>query len=309
MFARDPARTLRTETNSDGAFEFPHVAEGEWCLSAKVESGGEKRRATQWIDMAGRDLEGVKLRLAEPFTLRGQVVVETPKGTPGPDPSPVFLVPHGRPVRSDTGMLNWMLFPALHFELAIPRNAPGAAEIRKATEEINTNEWSDELGAIIGAPSADGKFSLKNVYPGSYRIVSMPPPPPYYMAAVRVGEASLTTAEIDLSSGATPITIVYKTDGGSVSGTAEKCAGGVVLLIPQDLAMQSLGFFRSARCDAADRYGFTAVRPGDYYALALAEADGVPQLDDILISQAGKITVHVDETVSADLRAIRRPGY
>jgi hypothetical protein len=46
------------------------------------------------------------------------------------------------------------------------------------------------LGAIIGAPSADGKFSLKNVYVGSYRIVSMPPPPPYYMAAVRVGDAS-----------------------------------------------------------------------------------------------------------------------
>lgn len=137
----------------------------------------------------------------------------------------------------------------------------------------------------------------------------MPPPPPYYMAAVRVGDASLTTAEIDLSSGAVPITIVYKADGGSVSGAAEKCAGGVVLLIPQNPAIQSLGFFRSARCDATDRYGITAVRPGDYYALAFAEPGGAPQLDDSLISQAGKVTVHVDETVSADLRAIRRPGY
>jgi len=309
MFARDPARTLRTETNSDGAFEFPHVAEGEWRLSAEVESGGEKRRATQWIDMAGHELEGVKLRLAAPFTLRGQVVVETPKGAPEPGPFPVFLVPPNRPGRSDTGMLNWMLFPALHFELAIPRNAPDAAAIRKATEEINTNELSDELGAIIGAPSADGKFSLKNVYAGSYRIVSMPPPPPYYMAAVRVGEANLTTAEIDLSSGAAPITIVYKTDGGSVSGAAEKCVGGLVLLIPQDPTIQSLGFFRSARCDATDRYEITAVRPGDYYVLAFAEPGGVPQLDDVLISQAGKVRVRVDETVSADLRAIRRPGY
>jgi hypothetical protein len=205
-------------------------------------------------------------------------------------------------------MLNWMLFPALHFELAIPRNAPDAAATRKA-EEINTNELSDELGAIIGAPSADGKFSLKNVYAGSYRIVSMPPPPPYYMAAARVGEANLTTAEIDLSSGAAPITIVYKTDGGSVSGTAEKCVGGLVLLIPQDPTIQSLGFFRSARCDATDRYEITAVRPGDYYVLAFAEPGGVPQLDDVLISQAGKVRVRVDETVSADLRAIRRPGY
>jgi hypothetical protein len=52
-----------------------------------------------------------------------------------------------------------------------------------------------------------------------------------------------------------------------------------------------------------------AVRPGDYYALAFGEPGGVPQLDDILIGNAGHVTVHANETVSADLRAIRRPGY
>jgi hypothetical protein len=92
---------------------------------------------------------------AQQLMMRGsstQWAVETPKGTLGPDPFPVFLLPHDRPIRRDTGMLNWMLFPGLHFELAIPRNAPDAAEIRKATEQINTNELSDESGAIIGAP-------------------------------------------------------------------------------------------------------------------------------------------------------------
>jgi hypothetical protein len=82
-----------------------------------------------------------------------------------------------------------------------------------------------------------------------------------------------------------------------------------VLLIPQDPLIQSLGFFRSARCDATDRYEITAVRPGDYYALAFAEPGGVPQLDESLIGQAGRVTVHVEETASADLRALRRPGY
>jgi hypothetical protein len=51
------------------------------------------------------------------------------------------------------------------------------------------------------------------------------------------------------------------------------------------------------------------VRPGDYYALAFAEPGGVPQLDDLLIGKAGKVTVRADETASADLRAIQRPGY
>ena len=306
MFARDPARTLRTQTNADGAFEFPQVTDGEWLVAAELENGGEKRRATQWIDMAGRELEGVKLRLAAPFTLRGHVVIDTPEATPRPDLFPVLLVPHGRPVRSNTGMLNWMLFPELHFELAIPRNAPDAAEVLKATQEVMGHELTEELGATIAAPDADGNFSLKDVYSGSHRIVSMPPPPPYYMAAVRIGDANLTTAEIDLSSGAAPITIVYKTDGGAVRGTAEKCAGGLVLLVPQDPAIQSLGFFRSARCDSGDRYEFTAVRPADYFALAVSGNGGVPQLDDILLGQATKITIRSSETTSIDLHPIPR---
>jgi hypothetical protein len=309
MFRRDPARTLRTETNSDGAFEFPQVADGEWRLAAEVESGGEKRRAAQWIDMAGRELEDVKLRLASPFTIRGQVILETSKGSSPPYPFPVFLVPYARPPSSDIGMSNWLLFPESHFEPAVPPNVPDAAEMRKATERIITDELSHELGGIMATPNADGNFNLMNVYPGSYRVVSMPPPPPYYMAAVRTGETVLTTAKVDLSSGAAPITIVYRTDGGTVRGTAEKCAGGVVLLIPQDPAIQSLGFLRSARCDASDRYEIAAVRQGDYYALAFAGGGRVPQLDEILISQASKVTVHADETTSKDLRAMQRPGY
>jgi hypothetical protein len=302
MFRRDPARTLRTETNSDGAFEFPQVAAGQWRLAAEVESGGQKRRATQWIDMAGRDLEDVKLRLALPFTVHGQVIVETPNGLSAPNSFPVFLVPHGRAIRSDTGMLNWKLWPVLHFEFPIPENAPIQAE-------MTTHTLTEELGAILATPNRSGSLVLEDVYPGSYRIVSTPPPPPYYMAAIRVGGADLTTAEMDLSSGAVPITVVYKANGGVVGGTAEKCSRGIVVLIPQDPAIQSLGFLRSSLCDANDRYQISAVRPGDYYALAFAEPGGVPQLDDILISQASKITVLADKTVSADLPAIRRPGY
>jgi hypothetical protein len=52
----DHARTLRTQTNSDGAFEFPRVADGEWRLAAEVGSDGDKRRATQWIDMTDHEL-------------------------------------------------------------------------------------------------------------------------------------------------------------------------------------------------------------------------------------------------------------
>lgn len=302
MFSPGMARTLRSETNSDGAFQFPRVADGEWRIAAEVGSGGEKRRASQWIAMAGHGLEGLKLRLAVPFLVRGQVIVETTKVLPPHDPFPVFLVPHGRSVATDTGMANWKLWPILHFEFPIPENAPIQAE-------MTTHALVEELGAILATPNPTGNFTLEDVYPGSYRIVSTPAPPPYYVAAVRVGATELTSAEMDLSSGAAPITIVYRTDGGTVGGTAEKCAAGIVILIPQDPVLQSLGFLRSTRCDNSDRYEIRAVRPGDYYALAIMGIGGLPQVDDNLVSQASKVTVKADEAASANLRAVLRPEY
>jgi hypothetical protein len=129
------------------------------------------------------------------------------------------------------------------------------------------------------------------------------------MAAVRVGDVDIATAEVELAGNTAPIFVVYKTDGGSVSGTAENCNGGIVLLVPQDPALQALGFLRSARCDAGNRYEFTAVRPGVYSALSFAGGGGIPQLDEILLSQASQVSVHANETTAADLRANPRPGY
>jgi Carboxypeptidase regulatory-like domain len=304
VFRPDPARTLKAESNSDGAFEFPQVVDGEWRLAAKVERGGEDLRAARWIEMTGHELDGVKLSLAPPFTVRGQAMIETPKGMPTPDPFPVFLVQHSRSLRNDTGMSNWMLWPEFQFNPSFPANLQGAAETYKEMEVITTDLLSGELGAITGLPHADGNFSMENVYSGSYRIISMMPPPPYYMAAVRVGQTELITAEVELSTGAIPITVVYKTDGGTVRGIAEKCASGVVLLIPQDPALQTVGFLRSSRCDSSDHYDFAAVRPGDYHLLAIATKGGIPPLDNLMLGQATKITVRSNEAASMDLRAI-----
>jgi hypothetical protein len=106
-------------------------------------------------------------------------------------------------------------------------------------------------------------------YPGQYGIFEDgDPPAPYYLDAIRVGEAEVTTEEVEFSSGAV-IALVYKTNGGTLRGTVEKCASGRVVLIPRDRAMQRSGFLRAALCDSTDRYTFPAVRPGEYYALAI----------------------------------------
>jgi protocatechuate 3,4-dioxygenase beta subunit len=304
----------RAESKSDGAFEFPAVVDGEWRLSAEVEAppgvpsgpGAVKLRAAQWIEMAGRELEGVKLRLTPPFTVRGKLVMETPQGKPAPNLPSVSLVPHVRTGREAAWMTNWMLWPEMHFVEPIPANAPGGAAASQMRAEIQDSFLF--AGAISARPDADGNFTLQNVYPGGYRIVPMPPPPPpYYLDAVRVGETDGAAAEVDFSSGAAPIAVVYKTDGGVVRGMVEKCASGPVLLVPQDTARQWLGFLRSAQCDSNDRYEITAVRPGEYHVLAFAGNGPLPELEDGLLTQAGKVTVRAGEASSADLRAIPRP--
>jgi hypothetical protein len=295
----------RGESQSDGAFEFPAVVDGEWCLAAAVEHDGVPLGVVQWIEMAGHELERVKLRLSPPFTVRGQVVMEAPKGEPAPDAPPVSLVPRAGRAGREAWMANWMLRPEMHFVEPLPANAPGG----DATKQIHGEILDSFLfgGAISARPDSGGNFSLPNVYPGSYRIVPMPPPPlPYYLDAVRVGETDLGSPEVELSSRAVPITVIYKTNGGAVRGTVEKCASGPVLLVPQDTARQWLGFLRATRCDSNDRYGITGLRPGEYYALAFAGDGPLPELDEGLLHQAGKITVRAGEASSADLRAVSR---
>jgi hypothetical protein len=49
---------LLTQSKPDGTFEFPAVVDGEWRLSAEVESGGVKLRVAQWMEMVGHGMEG-----------------------------------------------------------------------------------------------------------------------------------------------------------------------------------------------------------------------------------------------------------
>jgi hypothetical protein len=181
----------RAESKTDGTFEFPAVVEGEWSLLAEAESEGSDLQAQQWIEMAGHQIESVKLRLSPPFMVRGKVVMERPEGALAPQPPMVFLSPHIGSIRD--GFIT--------------------------------------LGPH-STPDADGSFAIKQVYPGVYGINANLPPPPYYLDAVRVGEVELTIREVEFSSGAVPITLVYKANGGAVRGTVERCDWGSVALVP-----------------------------------------------------------------------------
>ena len=155
---------------------------------------------------------------------------------------------------------------------------------------------------------------------------------------MRLGGVTMPAPEVELSFGPVDISLVYKTGGGTVRGVVEKCASGGVLLVQQDLLMRLPGFVRNAICDSNDRYEITAVRPGEYYALAFSQVwrpkfdtgsfsmpreyfavfmfsdhgstpAWAPKFDDGLLNQASRITVRAGEVSSADLHPVARPPY
>lgn len=266
----DPARPTSVESKDDGAFEFPAVVEGESLFWAETQRNAVKLRAAEWIEVTRHDLENLKLRLATPLTVRGKVVAEAPKDTPPLRPGPFILFRRGGGASIDAG----------------------------------------PMGAALASPNANGDFVLEDAYPGVYRIdrALLLPTEPYYLDAIRAGDADLATQDVTLSSDIT-ITMVYRIDGGVVQGAAENCASGGVLLVPRDPVRRLGGFSRSGPCDASGHYQVTAVRPGDYYAIAVAGNSSVPPIDETMLKDAVKVTVRAGESSAADLRAINKPIY
>lgn len=285
---RDQPKTpaYQATTNSEGAFEFPAIADGDWRIAAEVERGGVNLRALQWIEITGHDIDNVKLRLAAPFSVQGRVVMEAREGAAAPQPPSVSLIAHAGPVASESGAASWMLQPETMARTGFRRLL------------------IDQDGAISADADAGGNFNFKDVYAGRYRIAPLAAPTGYYLDSVRLGERDVASAEVELSPGALPITVEYKAGGGAVRGTVEKCASGAVLLIPTDADMRWFDYLHSVRCDAKDHYEIGAVRPGEYYAVAFAGRDSTPSMDAAVLQQASHVTVKAGETVTADLSAI-----
>jgi len=173
-------------------------------------------------------------------------------------------------------------------------------------------------GSPDARPDPAGEFSVPNVYPGAYRVLPHNAPPGYFLDSIRLGDAEVTAPEVEISVPGISLTLVYKTNGGAVRGSVENCASGGIVVVPQDPVLRRPGFLRSMACGggmaiagtapgSSGPYEVDALRPGDYYILAISGGGPTPwyriRLDDALLSQAAKVTIRPGETSSADLRA------
>ena len=240
-------------SGSDGAFEFPAVAEGAW----RITSTNGNLRMEQWLDVNHRDLDLGKLPLSPPFTLRGRILVEAPEGQPAPKLPAILLIPQH------------------------------AAQLTFSSATRGT------------VPFADGRLEFANMYAGDYLFVPTDAVPPYFVDSIRMGDTAIT-GEVSLSVSSPEVVIVYKKNGGTVSGKVENCGTGMVWL----LATSGLDWaLRSGRCDTEGKFEVAGVRPGEYHALAtpvglqLTRETAGPWLGSAL-----RITVRAGEITQAELK-------
>jgi hypothetical protein len=125
--------------------------------------------------------------------------------------------------------------------------------------------------------------------PGQYRIIPVPARSPgFYPAAVMLGGRDVTGQDVELSSTAATIQIVYKPNPGMVRGTVDEGEGSTVLLWPLGTSVPTL--VPSVRAGEHGAFEFSNVTPGDYSVIAFGRVppEGAPESFASTIALRGK---------------------
>jgi hypothetical protein len=163
---------------------------------------------------------------------------------------------------------------------------------------------------VNGHADENGRFTIEGLYPGTYQLVPIQPSPRFYLASIRLGERESTDGNIEFVSSGLPLTIVYRSDGGAVHGTVEECGAATIVLVPQDPTLRRRPYIQERKCGANGAYEFTAIRPGDYNAIALNPSDAAfnfmsTDLNQGQLNAATHVTVRPNEATLVDLKVSR----
>jgi hypothetical protein len=107
-----------------------------------------------------------------------------------------------------------------------------------------------------GNTDENGNFKIDGVFEGAYglRPIYDESTFNYYLASIMLGEREVPGQSVELAPGSLPLRIVYRSNGGTVRGAVEDCAGAGVVLVPQDPGLRQGEFVRRATCNEGGRY-------------------------------------------------------
>ncbi len=225
-------------TGQDGTFELVGVRNGSWVLMAQVREPGAMTplMGAAAVEVRDRDVEGVEVRISDGIKLEGRLVAE---GLPQAPQWKGFMA---------------QLVPAEQISYGWMQTQP----VRE-----------------------DGSFSLVASLPGKYMLqVNGPAPAGAYLDSVKMGGQEYLGRELDLNEATVgPVQVTYRAGGGNlridVGGQAGGQAGAMrgVLLVPKAVELRKRPFLLFRPVGSTGFAVFTGLRPGEYLAVAVANAD------------------------------------
>jgi hypothetical protein len=161
----------------------------------------------------------------------------------------------------------------------------------------------------------DGSFALKSVLPGRYRVNAWGAAlQNSYLAVIRYNDQDVTFQDLDLSAGAAgTLTLVFRGDGGSISGTVrdndQPAGSGNVLILSVEEERRAQGGMRMVPVAGTGSFEAKNLRPGDYYAISMETVEpGIwddPEWMKAHQSEMTKVTVSPGGSSSVQLKCVR----
>lgn len=252
------------ETKEDGTFVLPPMLEGEWSVRAVLRPGNRSiRSGVVQVKISKLDAEKAYIENLEiRLEQPFEVGVTADWGDTPPTPLP--------PMLADVWPLDGPRIPPSIQNEPTPQRAFHGFAGRYLIESR-------------GTPGSSGA------------------PPGYYLAAAMLDNRDVLGQVFEIS-GPASLKMIYKTGGGTVSGTVEKGAYALVLLMADATPTTRLGV--SAWCDPSGGFSIPDVPPGSYTILAVPDfSTGASLKFPSLLAANGKsVRVEAGSTVQVDLK-------
>jgi len=206
-------------------------------------------------------------------------------------------------------------------------DGPGRLISPAEFELIAANIDPDEIPAVSGAfrrgaeIESDGTFRLTGLT-GRSLIVLARAPSGWWLKSAEIGGLNAAEEPVAFGSSADSrddVTLVLSPNGATISGRvtdAENASGFSVVVFPVAPGLRVPGsrYLRTTALDTDGRFSLNSFPPGDYYAIAVEEADGEtlgqwenPAALNTLAPLAQRVTLRESELRTLDLRLQRVP--
>jgi len=259
------------DVDKNGKFEIKHVPPGTYTILAAVSTSDSVQVAHRIVNVAGTNVEGVRLIPSPGATVQGQVRFEG-----------------GRAVDPD--------------RLSIDLHATNGDD-----EPLGVTRFIGDNNRV----TADGRFGWKNVPSGTYYVqVTMDNAPSAdgFVKSVTSGGQNLLDSGLTVNGSSSFIDVVLSTkavivEGRAVNGKNEPVPNAVVVAVPEGALRKREDRYAQATADQSGHFRLHGMAPGNYTIFAFGDLDGNQFYDPEFLKahdSAGK-SLHVDEGAHENL--------